>query len=131
MSVFFKAVAGTLVSVILGLVLSKDNKVLWGVLTVAVCCMVAAAAMALFDPIIDFFGKLRQLGNLDTELFQVVLKSVGIGLLAEITALICADTGNSSLAKGIQILASVVIMWLALPVFNTIISLIESTLGSV
>ena len=56
-------------------------------------------------------------------------EAVGIGLICEITAVVCHDSGNDSLGKMLQIIGSAVILWLSLPVFRALIDLIQSILG--
>ena len=131
MSVFIKATGGVLVAVILYLVLSKHEKELSLLLTIAVCCMIAFAASEYLQPVIDFMIRLQSLGQLDPELLQTVLRSVGIAMLSEVTSLICADAGNASMGKVLQILGCAVILGMSVPIFSTLISLIEEILVSV
>lgn len=128
---FLKASAVVLLSVVLGLILAKQNKDISLLLTMAVCCIVAVAALSYLHPVIDFFRKLMQIGQLDSELLTILLKAVGIGLLSEITVLICADSGNAALGKAIQILATAVILWLSLPLLDNLLELIEKILEAV
>lgn len=131
MSVFIKATGGVLVAVILYLVLSKHEKELSLLLTIAVCCMIAFAVSEYLQPVIDFMIRLQSLGQLDPELLQTVLRSVGIAMLSEVTSLICADAGNASMGKVLQILGCAVILGMSVPIFSTLISLIEEILVSV
>ena len=61
-------------------------------------------------------------------MLQIVMRSVGIGLLSEITLHICTDSGNTALGKTLQILGNAIILWLSLPIFTKIIELIEEIL---
>lgn len=131
MDTFLKATAGILVATVLYLVLSKQSKDLSALLSVAVCCIVATAAMRYLQPIIQFFKKLQQIGELNPEMLGILLKSVGIAMLGEITTQICADSGNAALGKSLQILASAVILWLSVPLFTSLIELVEKILGSI
>ena len=131
MDVFIKAAAGVLIALVLYLVLARQGKDFSLLLTVAVCCMVAAAAVNYLEPVISFFQKLQTLGQLDSDMMGIILRAVGIGLLAEITGLICADAGNAALGKTLQILASAVILWMSVPLFTSLIALIEEILVSV
>ena len=131
MDTFVKAIAGTMVAVVLYLILSKENRDLSVLLSITVCCVVASAAMQYLQPIIQFFKKLQQIGDLNSEMLWILLKSVGIAMLGEITSLICTDSGNAALGKVLQILASAVILWLSLPLFTTLIELVEKILGSI
>ena len=131
MDVFIKAAGGVLIALVLYLILAKQGKDFSLLLSVAVCCMVAGAAMTYLEPVIVFFKKLQALGQIDTEMLTIILRAVGIGLLSEITCLICTDAGNAALGKTLQLLASAVILWMSVPLFNSLITLVEEVLGSV
>ena len=131
MNVFVKAAAGVLVALILHLILTRQGKDFSVLLTVAVCCMMAAAAMEHLEPVIAFFEKLQTLGQLDSSMMTIILRAVGIGLLAEIVGLVCSDAGNAALGKTLQILASAVILWMSVPLFTSLIELVEEILVSV
>lgn len=131
MDTFMKALAGVLVTLVLYLVLTKQSKDISILLTVMVCCMITAAAVRYLEPVFDFFDKLKILGQLDSDMLGILLKAVGIGLLAEVTGLICADAGNSALGKTLQILASSAILWLSVPLFTSLIELVEEILVSI
>ena len=69
------------------------------------------------------------IGNLNSTFLSVLLKAVGIGLIAEIAALICADAGNAALGKTIHIMAVGAILWTALPLLSGLVDLIHQILG--
>ena len=104
MDIFLKATAGVLLAIIISMVLSKQGKDFSLLLILCVCCMVAAVALSYFQEIFDFIKSLESLGNLNHNFISILFKSVGIGILSEITVLICTDSGNSALGKVIQIL---------------------------
>ena len=131
MSIFLKAVAGVLTAVILWLAVNKDNKGISTLLTLAVCIMVFFVCAYFLQPIIDFIHKLELLGELDEGLISIVLKVVGIGLLTEISAAICKDSGNESMGKSLQILSAVAAIWLSIPVFERLITLLDKILGTI
>jgi stage III sporulation protein AD len=82
-------------------------------------------------PIIEFIQKLKNLGNIDSDFMRIILKAVGIGMITEITVMICSDSGNASLGKSLQILSSAVILWISLPVLNQLIDLLDQILGAI
>ncbi len=131
MSTFLQVTAGVLLTAVLGIVLSKQNKDIAVVLTVAVCCMVLGAALSFFKPVLDFVGTLQSLGQLDTELVQILLKAVGIGIVSEVASTICTDSGNSALGKTVQMVATAVILWLSLPLMQALLDMVESILGDI
>ena len=131
MSIFLKAIACVLVCVVLSLALSKQAKDFSMLLAISGCCIVLIGAISFLKPVIEFFRKLQLLCNLDSDMYSVLLKTVGIGLLAEVTELICIDSGNAALGKGLKILATSVILWMSIPLLSGLISLIEEILVSV
>lgn len=131
MEIFTKTAGGILVAILLFLVLSKQGKEFSLLLTVVVCCMVAAVAVGYLEPMVAFFEKLQTVGQLDASLLDLVLRAVGIGILAEITGLICADAENAALGKSLQILACAVVLWMSIPLFTSLLELVEEILISV
>lgn len=130
MDIFIKATAGILVALVLCLSLSKQGKDISLLLTIAVCCMIVAAAISCLEPVVAFIDKLQSIGQLDSQMIQILLKAVGIGLLAEVTGLICADVGNAAMGKTLQILATAAILWMSIPLLNELIELIDGILGA-
>ena len=131
MALYWKAAAGVLLAVILGIVLGKKEKDLSVMLSMAVCAMGAMIALSFLEPVIEFLDQLAQLGDLQGNMLGILLKAMGIGLVTEITGLICSDAGNASLGKTIQMLGSAVILWLSLPVFNALLDIIQQILGDI
>ena len=131
MDLFLKATAAVLLAVILFLVLNTKGKEFGTLITLAVCCMVAATAGQFIQPVVEFLNTLQQVGNLDGAYLEILLKVVGIGFLSEIAALVCADAGNVTLGKTLQMLAACVILWLSIPLLDSLLDLIQDILGEV
>ena len=131
MEMFIKAAAGVLVAIVLCVTLAKNGKDISLLLTITVCCMVVTAAVTYLQPVVDFFKRLQSLGNLNAEMLVILLKAAGVGLLAEITSLICADAGNAALGKSLQILASAVVLWISIPLLTSLMDLVEEILGAI
>lgn len=128
---YFQIVAGILVAVVLGLVLSKQGKDTALLLSIAVCCMVLVTAVTYLQPVMDFIKKLQNIGSLDNQWITVMVKAAGIGLIAELASLICADSGNTALGKTVQILAASAVLWLSIPLMSALIELIQKILGEI
>ena len=118
-------------SVVLCLALAKGNKDISLLLSLTVCSLVAIAAMSYLHPVVDFFRKLKGIGQLDPELFGILLKAVGIGILSEISGQICEDSGNKALGKTLQLLAAVVVLWLSIPLFDNLMDLLQKILEAI
>ena len=126
MELFWKAAAAALLAVVMIPLLRRQEIGL--LLGVVVCVMVVAAAMDYLRPVTDLLDSLEALGGLDTRMIAILLKSVGIGQTTEIACMVCADSGNASLGKAVQLLGTVVILWVALPLFTALLDLIRQIL---
>lgn len=131
MGYFWKATAAVLIAVILSLALEKQGKDFSVILTLAVCGMVASAAFLYLEPVLDFLWELEAMADLREDMLGILLKAVGIGLVAELASVICTDGGNASLGKQMQLLGSAVILYISLPVFRSLLQLIQRILGEV
>lgn len=128
MDQFYQAVAGVLVAVIFILVLRKQGSDISILLSVLVCCMVGFLAAGFLNPVMEFLRRLQKFGTLQPSYLNTLLKIVGISFTAQITALICDDSGNSALGKIIQFLASAVILYLSLPMLSKLLDLVDQIL---
>ena len=129
MDTFWKAAAAVLLVVVLVPAVAKTEKDISVLLTMAVCCLVAAAAFSYLEPVLDLLWELKALGDLSGEMLGILMKAVGIGLVAEIAGMICADASNGSLGKTLQILASAAILYLSIPLFQAFLTLVQEILG--
>lgn len=121
--------AAALITAILTLVLNRQEKDMGLMLSMAACTLILMLLMSFLEPVLDFLKELQALGDLNADMLVILLKAVGVGLVAEIAGLVCTDAGNASLGKTIQLLGSAVILWLSLPVFQMLMELIRGILG--
>jgi len=125
---YLKVVAGVIVALFLSLVLAKKDGNFSVAINVIVSCTALTVAGSYLAPVLNYIHELEQLANIDTQYIDILLKSVGIGLLTEITAMICSDAGNSSMGKSLQVLAAIVVIHMALPLFTSLIQIVEEIL---
>ena len=131
MGLFWKTAAGLMMAAILVLAVGKQEKDLGLLLTMAGCTMAVLAAFSFLEPVLEFLHRLAQLGQLENGVLGTLLKITGIGLTAEITAMICRDSGNTSLASGAVMLGSAVMLSLSIPILETMLDLIQDILGGI
>ena len=130
MVLFWKAAAGALITVLLGLALGKSRDFSM-LLSLAACTMISILALTYLEPILEFIRELEGIRQLQGDMLSILLKAAGIGLVAEIAAVICADAGNASLGKSLQLLGTGVILCLSLPILQTMLDLIQMILGEI
>ena len=130
MEIFIKACGAILLTVIVTMTLGSHGRDYGMVLGIFVCCVGAMAALEYIRPVIDFLEKLENIGGLDHSMIRILLKAAGVGLISEIAALVCNDSGNGSLGKTVILLGSAAILWLSLPMYTMLIELLEEMLGA-
>lgn len=131
MELFLQAVALVLIGVVLTLIVGKQSRDMSLLLSLGICAMICIAAAGYLASLMDFLGEIRALGGLDREFLAILLKCAGIGFLAELAGLICADAGESAMGKAIQILANAAVIFLSLPLLRQLLELLEEVLGQV
>lgn len=129
MDAFWKAAAGILLTAILALAVGKQEKDMAILLTLAACAMGAMLAVSWLEPVLDLMWELSRIGKLEEDWLQVILNAVGIALISEITAGLCADAGYGALGKTIQMLSSAAIFSLSVPLIRMLIALVGDVLG--
>ena len=129
MTLFLQVCGAVLLSVILVLTLKNQGKEIGLLLAIGMCIMAALAAMQYLRPVVDFLKSLENLGGLNSSMVTALLKVTGIGMITEIANLICKDAGNESMGKTLQLMGTAVILWLSMPLFTALITLIQKILG--
>lgn len=127
----FQAAAGVMVAVVLWLLLSKYGKEYGLLLSIGACCLILLLMFRFLEPILALLKQLEALGGLQPQWLSTMLKAVGIGLIVEICSLICNDAGNGAMAKSLQILGTVAIVWLSIPLIKSLTELLQQILGEI
>lgn len=131
MTLFLKAAALAMVSAILCMVVGKQEKDFSLLIAIAACTMIMAAASSYLEPVFTFIQRLEALGNLKSDMLKILTRVLGIGIISEIASMVCTDAGNATLSKTIQLLGSAVILYLSIPMFTSLIDMIEEILGAI
>ena len=129
MELFLKAASGILIVLILGQAISQKEIGL--LLTVAASVMVGILLVSYLEPVIDFLYQLQNLGDLHGNTLKILLKTLGIAIVTQITQMVCKDAGNASLGQAMMLLGTSVILWLALPIFESVIQMIQHIIGEI
>lgn len=126
---FLQASAGVMAATVLWIILSKQGKEYALILSLGACSLVLFMTFQFFQPIVDLLRQLEELGDLRPEWLNVMLKALGIGLVVEMSSLICADAGNAALGKTMQILGAAAVLWLSIPLISSLVDLLQQILG--
>ena len=128
---FFQASAGIMAGVILWIILSRQGKEYALLLSIGACCLVTVVALRYLSPVLELMEQLQTLGDLQTQWLSIMVKAIGIGLVTEIGTLICNDAGNAALGKTLQLMGAAAVLWMSVPLVNSLIELLEQILGGI
>ena len=128
MDTVFRCSGVAMIAVVLILTIRRQNGEMALILSVMTCCILLIAGLKLLQPVFAFLRRLQNIGQLDADMTAILLKSVGISLLSEIAGLICKDSGNEATGKALGVICTAAILYLALPVFDALLTILESVL---
>ena len=129
MDIFLQAWGLVLIGLILVQALGAGGKQMGTLLIMLICVLLGMVLLGYLKPVLDFLDVLRSLSGVSSEMIATLLKITGIGIITELSALICADAGCSALGKSLQLAGSGVILWLSLPLFTALAELLQEILG--
>lgn len=129
MSEFWKTTSIVLLTVILGLAVGKTERDISAVLSLVAACIAAGVAVTILEPDLNYLWELQRLCDLPEGLVSVLLKAVGIALVAELSSAVCTDAGNALLGRMLQILGGAVVLSLSVPMFRTLMTIIKEMIG--
>lgn len=127
MELFWKSICFVLIAVVLSAVL-EHQKNFAVLVSVAAAVMTALTATVILRPVIDFMVSLEKISRIQGESLSRMLRALAVGYTAEIAGCICTDAGNASLAKSLHMIASIMILYISLPMFTRLIELLEGLL---
>ena len=131
MEEFWKAVGFILISVILGLTIEKSQKDYAAVLSMAVCTIAATVIFLYLEPVLQLLQELESLILHGSEIPGILIKALGIALVAEVAAMICCDSGNSTLGKTLQMLGTTAVLCMSIPIFQLLLTTVRDILGTI
>lgn len=128
---FWKVIAIVMITAILGVCIGQREKTFALLLTMSVCTIGAVSAVRFLEPLIQLLREMELAARLDEGLLSVLLKTTGIALVAEFGSLLCKDVGNNALEKIIQLLGNTVVLYLSIPIINSLLAMLRQLLGTI
>lgn len=78
--------------------------------------------------VFETFRNIIGITGLNSSLYTLLLKIIGVGYLVEFTAGICSGTGNSSLGDKVLLGGKIIILVMALPIITNILQIVMELL---
>lgn len=126
---YLKLAIIALIVTILVLTVKKHNEAIATVLVLTSCCICAIFICNFVEPVFDFIHMTAQTAGIDKQLQAPLFKILGVGLLTQFSADICADAGQTALAKVVQTGGTILCICLSLPLLDAVLSLAQTLSG--
>lgn len=126
MVIIFKIIGLALVVVVAVMVVKQTKPEIALLVGVAGSILIFFYIIDLLEQAFGVFSYVLDVTGLNSELFIVLLKIIGVGYLTEFSANLCTDSGNSAIASKIMLAGKLVIFVLAIPIIKSLIDIIVS-----
>ena len=110
------------------MVLKPNKPELAAVVSIAGGVIVLLMFMDSLTHVLEGFTSIANRTGVSMEIFSALLRIIGIGYLTDFAAGICTDAGNTSMAQKVTLAGKVIILILALPIINNLITIIVGIL---
>ena len=127
----WKAAATVILTVILGAAIGKREKDIAIVLSAVVCCIIAKMSMDALSDVFAFVWEIGEFIERQSSFVGMLLKIAGVAIVSELTGQIGADAGNSALRKAMELFGNAWILYLSLPVFQSLFEIVQEILNIV
>ena len=126
MEIVFKVIGVAVITIISTLVVKQTKPEIAILVGLAGSVIIFIYLIDLIEQAVGIFSYVLESTKLNSELFVVLLKMIGIGYITEFSANICIDSGNSSVASKILLAGKLTIFILAIPIIKSLIDMIVS-----
>lgn len=106
------------------LILKSKNKEIASVLVIAAFVMIFAAFLPTISSLFDTIKEFSEMANVKSEYISVLIKTLGICYIAQFSSDICKENESQSISSQIELSAKLIILLLAMPIYNDIITII-------
>ena len=120
----FQLVGIALVTAVAALLLKGTKPEIALAVTVAGSIILLLFAFEIFEGSLTIFQKIVDATGIESSLVKILLKMVGIGYLVEFSAGILNDFGQNSLGDKLVFVGKIIILVLAVPILESVLSLV-------
>ncbi|MGN0823227.1 MAG: SpoIIIAC/SpoIIIAD family protein [Candidatus Gallimonas sp.] len=124
----FQLVGIAFVTAVAAILLKSVKPELAFAVTVAGSIILLLFTFELFRDGVAIFGKIADATGIDSSLVKILLKMLGIGYLVEFAAGILNDFGQNSVADKLVFCGKILLLVLAIPILESVLTLINQLL---
>ena len=125
----FQLVGIAFITAVTALLLKETKPELSFAVTVTGSIILLLFAFELFRGSISIFNRIAETTGIKSSMVKIILKMVGIGYHVEFSAGILNDFGQNSVADKLVFCGKAVVLILAIPILESVFSLVSKLLG--
>lgn len=126
MEIIFKIIGISLLTVVSVLILKPTKPDFAMLVGMAGGILVFLCVVDLLSQVFGLFEYVMQATKLNSDLFALLLKIIGVSYITEFSSNICSDSGNSALASKLLLAGKLVIFVMSIPIITSLVELIVS-----
>lgn len=123
-----KLVGIVIISLIILTILKRINSSFALFISVCSSCLIFILIADDFSRIIELIKSIFSQVNNNTGFMNIMLKIVGISLIAQLVSDLCRDSGENTLANQTELATKIILLITVLPVFEAVIGIITGLL---
>lgn len=126
----FLKIASIAIVALVTIILLKDIKAEYAlIVTVVAGILLMTLFLEPMGQVIGVFSDLTAKAKLSPSIFNLLIKIIGIGYLTDYTSCLCDDFDAKSLGKKVELGGKLIILVMAMPIVQNIITLIGSLIN--
>lgn len=125
----FQLVGIAFITAVAALILKATKPELALAVTIAGSIILLLFVFEMLRGTVSIFGEIASQTGIDSALIKSILKMIGIGYLVEFSAGILSDFGQSGLADKLVFCGKIIVLVLAIPILESVLSLVVQLLG--
>ncbi len=95
-------------------------------LTISLALIALYLAFDTIKSVTEFITSMAAAAQISPVVLTVVFKAVGISIVTKLSSDVCRDAGQSSVASGIELTGAFAALYIALPLFKTVMDMIRT-----
>ncbi len=128
MDTLFKIISIALVTCVACLIIKPVRSDFAIIISIVGGIVIVFYLLSYLSTIFDMFDNIFTISGINSSLYAVIFKIIGIGYLTEFTTSICIDTGNQSLGDKVLLGGKIIILVMALPIVTSILDIVMELL---
>lgn len=122
---YLRLIAAAAVATVAAALLKKYGGEFAALLAVGCVCLLGVYAVRTAGPVLALFRELRTASGLSSAVLAPVLKTALIGILTGIASAVCADGGQSGMARAVELCGTVLALSLSAPLVTAVLELLK------